>query len=224
MNKYPRLQKILLSKPVAVSILALVDFVGKLLSYWPVWRDFVFKKFLVLTVVGLLLAFITWQRAPYTAGSVLAAIVLSCSVGAVIAGCMHFKITESRIKRRTLAAFASPPLSQFLENGFDNRFKEQLWGRVNNYWIIITPLHGTHGELITIHIPLKDAVKDMNQIGVELSPYFKIVLDNFYLMAKADIEGYTQKLNYFELMKVITLATEKLQLLGMEPFQFAEEK
>jgi hypothetical protein len=215
------LLKILNSKLVGKSLLALVDVLYALKGNWPIWRDYMFTKLPALTIVGLLLAFFTWQKAPYTSKEILAAIVLSCSAGAVFAGYVHFKIDDHRVRKRTLAAFNSPPLSQFLENGFDNRFVEQLWGKVNNYDIIITPLHGRFGQILTIRIPVSTD-KSVDEANLPLTPYFNLVLQNYFWFARADIENYLGKFNYFELMNMITQATEKVQLLDMHPYKFVE--
>lgn len=200
--------------------MAVIDFFLSIRFYWNIFRDYVLLKLLISTIAGLLIAFITSRMVPNTSPLVLAVLVLSCSVAAIIAGIIDWKLTKYRVKTRTLKAFNTPPLSLFLENGFDNRFHEQLWGKVNGYDIIMTPGHGKLGTVITIRIPI--AVDDVLEEVIELTSYFSIVETSFGYVAMTEIDDYTDKFNYFELMNMITKATEKLQGLNFRPFKFAD--
>jgi hypothetical protein len=46
--------------------------------------------------------------------------------------------------------------------------------------------------------------------------------ENFILMARADIENYLDKYNYFELMNLIAQAIEKCRQVEAAPFTFKD--
>jgi len=217
---FPYVLKVISYKPVKKMLMAAFKFVTLLRYYWIIFRDYMLVKFLSLTVAGLLIAYVTSRMVPNSCLQVLAGLVVSCSFAALIAGYVNWIGDKHSLVTKTLNAFSTAPLSQFLENGFDHRFQGQLWGKVNNYDIVMNPGHGSKNTFITIRIPI--AMGTESEKLTELNPFFRIVEDNLMYMAKADIENYTDKFNYFELMNMITKATEKLQELNFEPFKFAD--
>lgn len=222
---YAYLIKFIQKKPIKFFVLKLVEFVYFLIRVWQIWVEYIIIKLLVLTAVGLVLAYVTYHRNPNTPKWVLAAIVLICSTGAIIAGYAELYLLSNKVDTRTLKDFDKPPLSQFLENGFEHRFKRhmQLWGEVNNYTVILTPAHGAAMKIITIRIPLAlPEITENYEEEASLTPYFELVIDNFTYMARADIENYTDKFNYFELMKIINQAIDKIQKQNLKPYAFTE--
>lgn len=207
----------LIRKILKLIVPPLTGTVVTLHRWWDVIRTYILLKLLVLTAVGLVVAYITWHKAPYTSKTILAAIVLCCMAGAVLGGYAESVITHRRVTHRTREAFEHPPLSLFLSNGFDNRFKDQLWGTVNNYVVIVHPAHGTYGTYMKIDIILK-IPDSLNMEDPQITPYFTVVIDKFLLVATAELPDYLNKFNYYELEDIITRATEKLQLMGLEPY------
>jgi hypothetical protein len=186
-------------------------------NQYVIWRDAIITKLLALTFIGVAAAFALHHYVPHAPGIALAAVVIVCVVGAVVAGYIQFYQNENNIIKRTVLAFKDPPLCHFIAHGFEVRFEEQLWGMVNNYLVILNPSHGNIMNFLTITIPLQTVEIDTGT----LTPLFNLVEESGALLAIADIEYYNEKYNYYELMNLITDVTAKLQESNLQPIDIS---